>query len=427
MRPKSLMLLILALGCGLVAAVGINQVLAHRDTQVVVHQGETEPIFVAMTDIALGEPLTPQVVKLEQWPKDKVPAGAMRSLAEIEGRRTRTKVYAGEPILDAKLLSADASKQGATALIPPGFRVVSVKVDAVSGGSSLILPGDRVDVMVYLLQADGRGGRNVSTRTVLQDVRVFAVNDRYRPTPQEQLEDSILARTISLLVTPEQAELLTLASEMGKLRLSMRSPEDDHQVATGGARATDLLGGAKADRDAEKLYDDKAEDAADPLLALLDQQPKKEVEEKKPEKKPIPVTLIDADKMWTMLVLEGKDARQVDFYDDGQTIVSRPMIGGLPGAKMAAPATEVDDFDLPDQDAGTDEDFEERAIRSGPLLEDASDFNEDVDDNSDDVDRELDNSDIDSDVDTGRGGADNDNWLPDGDWLPLDEHDWKTE
>ena len=80
MRPKSLILLILALGCGLVAAIGINQVMANRATQNTAAVGETTPIFVAVSDIGMGDPLTPQVLKLEEWPKGKVPPGAMDRL-----------------------------------------------------------------------------------------------------------------------------------------------------------------------------------------------------------------------------------------------------------------------------------------------------------------------------------------------------------
>ena len=77
MRPKSLILLLLALGCGLVAAIGINKVLASRPTEQAAETGEMMPIFVALTDIGMGDPLTPEVLKLEEWPKTKVPAGAL--------------------------------------------------------------------------------------------------------------------------------------------------------------------------------------------------------------------------------------------------------------------------------------------------------------------------------------------------------------
>ena len=107
MRPKSFILLILALGCGLIAAVGINQVLANRGDKVVVQTGETESIFVIMTNMEPGQKLTPEVLKLEPWPKDKVPVGAITELADVEGRRTRTRLYSGEPILEAKLFNSN--------------------------------------------------------------------------------------------------------------------------------------------------------------------------------------------------------------------------------------------------------------------------------------------------------------------------------
>ena len=73
MRPKSLILLLLALGCGLVAAIGINRVLANRPVEQAAETGEMVPIFVALADIGLGDPLTAEVLKLEEWPKTKVP------------------------------------------------------------------------------------------------------------------------------------------------------------------------------------------------------------------------------------------------------------------------------------------------------------------------------------------------------------------
>ncbi len=180
MRPKSLILLILALGCGLVAAIGINQVMANRSTQNSGASGETTPIFVAVSDIGMGDPLTPQVLKLEEWPKGKVPPGAMDRLEDIEGRRTKTRFYTGEPIIEAKLFGKGNEGGAATDLIPKGFRVVAVKVD-VNSGSGLILPGDRVDVLVHLQEQPGRHIDGTGTRTFLQNVKVFAVNDIFCP------------------------------------------------------------------------------------------------------------------------------------------------------------------------------------------------------------------------------------------------------
>ena len=247
----------LALGCGLVASIGITQVMAKRDKGPAGPPGQTQPVFVAMTDVGLGDMLTSQNLKIEQWPKDKVPAGAISRLEDIDGRRTRTRLYAGEPILDKKLLGKGASEQGATALIPKGYRVVPVKVDLVSGGSSLILPGDRVDVMVHLSKDRRRDIHETVTKSILQDIKVFAVNDVLGLDGDSETGQSIIAKTISLLVTPAQAAKVTLASQLGKIQLVMRSPEDDEQVPDVQATPSELFGKAgKSQRDDESLMED---------------------------------------------------------------------------------------------------------------------------------------------------------------------------
>ncbi|NLX94661.1 MAG: Flp pilus assembly protein CpaB [Rhodopirellula sp.] len=254
MRAKSIVLLLLALGCGLVASISITKVMANRNTGAVTVAAETDSIFVAMTDIPMGDPLTALEVKLEQWPKDKVPAGALTKIEDVEGRRPKTKIYAGSPILDNLLLSKGASEQGATGLIPKGYRVVSVKVDAVSSGSSLIRPGDRVDVLVHLEKCVAKNIPDTSTRTFLQDIKVFAVNDVFVLDDGDGSNEAIKAQTVSLLVTPEQAEKTMLATELGKIRLVMRSPDDDEQTSIAGTSAGKLFGVADgADRDGESL------------------------------------------------------------------------------------------------------------------------------------------------------------------------------
>ena len=247
-------LLMLALGCGLVASIGITQVMAKRNTESTGPVGETVPIFVAVKDITLGDALTAEMLKQEPWPKDKIPPGALSNIEDVEGRRTRQKLFAGEPILENKLLGKGASAQGASAVIPNGYRVVSVKVDSVSG-SGLILPGDRVDVLVYLVGNSQREIVETSTRTVLQDIKVFAVNDVVDLENKDSKDKSISAKTISLLVTPAQAAKVTLASEMGKIRLVMRGPEDNAHAEDASAKPEELLG--------RSAYSDRKKETAD--------------------------------------------------------------------------------------------------------------------------------------------------------------------
>ncbi len=102
MRGKSLALLILALGCGLVASLGITQVLAKRGDQAA--PVDTAPVFVAKADIPQGTLAAGDLIKLEQWPKDKVPPGALCKPEEIDNRRAKLMIYAGQPILEPMLL-----------------------------------------------------------------------------------------------------------------------------------------------------------------------------------------------------------------------------------------------------------------------------------------------------------------------------------
>ena len=133
MRPKSIVLLFLALGCGLVASIGISQVMDKNRNQTT--QGiETEAIYVAKIDINLGDPIKPEMVNLEEWPQDKIPPGAMSKLEDVEGRRPKSKIYAGAVIQENQLLDKGFSV-GATEDIPVGYRVVSVMVNDDGGAS----------------------------------------------------------------------------------------------------------------------------------------------------------------------------------------------------------------------------------------------------------------------------------------------------
>ncbi|HEY2839959.1 MAG TPA: Flp pilus assembly protein CpaB [Pirellulales bacterium] len=297
MRPKSLLLLALALACGLIAAIGINQVMANRSLQPEAEHGEMTPIFIALRDVGLGDPLTPLVLKLEEWPKSKVPPGAMTKLEDIEGRRARTKFFAGEPIIDGKLFAKGEQGSGATDLIPRGMRVVVVKVDDVSG-SGLILPGDRVDVLVHLQDHAGDMSANTrtSTRTFLHNIKIFAVNNVY--SRESNGETVITAKTISLLVTPQQAELVTMASEMGRIRLVMRSADDETESESTGVTPHQLLG-------------DSEDGPVEPLPAFG----------KAPIAAPAAAPPIaapagpDMKNAWKMLMIEGDSVREIEFED----------------------------------------------------------------------------------------------------------------
>ncbi|HWA99338.1 MAG TPA: Flp pilus assembly protein CpaB [Pirellulales bacterium] len=335
MRPKSLMLLIVALGCGLVAAVGINQMMAARDVTAA-PTGETVPVFLAKEPINLGDTVKPDMVKLEEFPTDKLPPGAVTSLEDLKGRRARQKILPGMPIVDAWLLGKGESGDDVTTLVPKGYRIAPVRVDAVSGVAGLIKPGDRVDVLVHVRENPSMGINKTSTQTFLQNVKVFAVDDIFRRDSDGQT--SVAAKTISLVVTPGQAELVTLATEMGTVRLVMRNSDDELVADTSGATPRQLFG---LSDDTPPMEPNIEKEPSSGLMNLIESQ-RTQADPPAPPKD-----------HWKMLVFDGAAPRQVEF-EDGVPLDMVAPTGGIPAGSVPAPDTQPADSssDSPPADGG---------------------------------------------------------------------------
>lgn len=351
MRPKSLILLGLALGCGLVASIGINQVMANRNSGPTAAPLDGTEVFVALTDIGLGDPISAAVLKLEKWPSDKMVDGMISKLEEVEGRRSRQKIFAGEPILQNKLLKKGETGASATDLIPPGFRAVSISVDAVSGSSGMILPGDRVDLLVHIAAGSQRGIERATTCTFLQNVKVFAVDDNFSRAGDET---TATAKTISVLVTPEQAQLVMLAVKVGTVQLVMRSASDDAADSTAVVDVQTLLHGHNSDSA-------PAPEAALPpgsgLLSLLNQQ-------KAPPPEP---TRAAPRNVFTMVVIKGADMSKAEFAD-GKAVnlpdqadspsakgPALPLLPPVPPKPETGPTTEGGDKNAPGGKSGQEQ------------------------------------------------------------------------
>jgi len=316
----------LALGCGLVASIGITQVIGNRTPEPAATTGDSTPIFVVLEEIPFGEPLTAQVLRLENWPNDKVPAGALCRIEDIEGRRSRTKLYAGEPVLENKLFPKGASEQGYSTVIPKGYRVVAVKVDKVSG-SGLILPGDRVDLLVHLIRNPSRGILKTSTRTILQNIKVFAVNDVVETQGQD--EKKITAQTISLLVSPDHAQMIMLAEELGKIRLIMRSPEDDDVAKVLDTTPSELLDATGAgNRDEEVLAAPDPNQSSAGFLTFLDQMRAKKAGQEDTAIRPQPTL---GHNMHHMQIVSGSEVRDVVLEKEA----GQPEAGGMEWWKLS--------------------------------------------------------------------------------------------
>lgn len=308
MRAKSIFLLLLALLCGLVASIGITQVMAKRSADSA-SAGETQTIFVAMKDIGMGDPITAQMVKREEWPKENLPTGALTNWEDVESRRPKTRIFAGSPILEGYLLGKGMSDLGASGVIPKGFRVVPVKVDAGSSGGGIIRPTDRVDVLIYVKEDKQRGIAKTITKTVLQNIKVFAVNDVW-DVASTSGDKTLTAKTISLLVTPEQAEVITMATELGTIRVVMRSPEDDAQKDLRGLAAQDIVGadGSVLPNESEPKGDSSATGVKEFLQDLAGGKPTPPVAAPvQPSAAPAPPAAVEPEKTqsFTLRILAG--------------------------------------------------------------------------------------------------------------------------
>jgi len=216
MRSKSMFLMI-ACVCGAIAAVGASQLMQAQGTGTgTVSMTE---VFVATRVINQSEEIKAEMMALEAWPSDRIPPGATNDLEKIEGKFAAQKLYAGEPIINEKL-SDEASDL--TVAIPKGFSVVSMKADAASSVANLVRPGDRVNVMAYFTKSELIPETGV--RTVLTGVKVFAVDGR--TTRGDDAKSSTVANTVSLLIDKEDEEAWTLASELGRIRLSLGRPAE---------------------------------------------------------------------------------------------------------------------------------------------------------------------------------------------------------
>jgi len=181
-------------------------------------------IAVASQPIGIGSRIEDAQVKLISWPVEAQPEGAVRDLKSVVGTIAIASIEKNEPILQSQVVA-----QGAGLLplmINDGMRGMSVKVDDVTGVSGFITPNSRVDVLI----AGAPEGQEQRSKVVLQNIRVLAIGKLIEQRDNKPVE----VPTVTLLVSPEDAERLTLATTFSPLRLALRSYRDEDIVHTNG-------------------------------------------------------------------------------------------------------------------------------------------------------------------------------------------------
>jgi pilus assembly protein CpaB len=195
----------------------------------------TGHIVVAAAPLPLGSRLRAADLRLIAWPAGTALAGSFSQVEDCVDRALITAVVENEPILAAKLAPKEAGA-GLPAVIPEGMRAVSVRVDDVIGVAGFVTPGTMVDVQVT---ADIGGGGGGVTNTILQDVRVLAAGQKVE---QDKEGKPQTVSVVTLLVNPEQANKLTMASTDGRIHLALRNTIDTKLMEPPQVYMTSLLG-----------------------------------------------------------------------------------------------------------------------------------------------------------------------------------------
>lgn len=237
---RSLLFMTLAGVAALVAALVVYSALKKREREVQEAMVQSVNVVVAAHDLHIGSKLDPTAVKLTRWSRDSVPPGAFTDVSPVLGKYVKTPFVQNEPIVADRLFTGVKTAGVLPLLIPPGMRAMSVPVDEVSDIAGFVLPGAHVDILVAL--SDPATGGQPFSKIVLQNVETLAVAQEIEQTKDEPK----VVRVITLLVTPEEAERLALASREGTLRLALRNYNDDKVVATNGANVPALLRGTNA-------------------------------------------------------------------------------------------------------------------------------------------------------------------------------------
>lgn len=241
-RVRAFVVLVLALTVGGVLAFGTYSYVQRQPVRTV--SIPTQPVVVAATDLEIGAELKKEDLRIIEWPSNAVPSGSFNKPDELIGRGLILPVIQNEPILPMKVAGKDAGA-GLPPIIPAGLRALSVRVNDVIGVAGYVLPGTRVDVVATV--NPGQNQNEITSKVILTNVQVLAAGTKFE---RDDKNKPTAVAVVTLLVDPEQAERLTLASTEGKIQLALRNPLDRSTPDTRGIRPIGLLGAVQPQRPA---------------------------------------------------------------------------------------------------------------------------------------------------------------------------------
>jgi pilus assembly protein CpaB len=235
-RSRPFILLLLALVSGGVAAVVALRYIQQQATPLIAKEPPKGRVVVAARGLPLGALVSERDLKTIDWSGGALPAGFFGSPEQVVGRGLLQAVQENEPILASKL-AAEGAGGGLPVIIDEGMRAITVGVDQVIGVAGFVLPSTRVDVLLTLPNAENLN--EPATKVIMQNVRTLAAGQSIQQDKEGKPQQ---VSVVTFLVTPEQAETLALASQQGRIQLTLRNMLDTNQAQTTGTRVSALMG-----------------------------------------------------------------------------------------------------------------------------------------------------------------------------------------
>jgi pilus assembly protein CpaB len=198
----------------------------------------TQKVILAAHNLEVGAMIKDSDLKAGDW-SGALPLNAMTKKEDVVGRGVVSTVYDGEPILESRLAPKGAGA-GLPSMIPPGMRAVALHVNEVVGVAGFVVAGMRVDILISGNPPQGNGGQGTVTKTLLQNIEVLSAGQEFKKDVEGK---PISVAVINVLVTPQQAEILSLAANQTTIQLVLRNPLDTQVAKTTGAAVQQLYGG----------------------------------------------------------------------------------------------------------------------------------------------------------------------------------------
>jgi pilus assembly protein CpaB len=244
MKMRGLIMLAVALVLAVVAVIMARSWMRSKEAQTVAVKVESTPtatVLVARTRLDFASRVGPEHVQAVKWPADSVPPGTFKATEELfipgTERVVLRAIEAGEPIFAVKI-SGKGQRATLSAIVEDEMRATTIRVTDVSEVAGFIVPGDRVDVL--LTRNEGGGSQDTMINDVLlQNIRVLAVDQ----IASDRHDKPVLAKAVTLEVTPVQAQKITLAASVGVVSLTLRNEANSDPAAHPTIRVSDLRGG----------------------------------------------------------------------------------------------------------------------------------------------------------------------------------------